>query len=220
MADAGCSWDLAFNTRLDTSDFSLPTWAVQPLAAPREDVTSFSAILAGCSSALERQLAPLKDELVLLKRLLHRNKSQHRNSIHLRRLRQLRVSCERLDSSGLRQLLDGAQAATHVDCEGGSIRGNTLPSRQLVDLLLARLVTAGVLAHRAHRAASLAFGASEELICHAVRSCLSLASLSPPSCLPLASLSPRRSSANLPRASYADNDTRCNLYAYPAVPHI
>jgi hypothetical protein len=160
-------WNLAFNARL-LSARDVPEAMAQPVAAMRQDVACFSALLQGCKAALEAEQLPITSELMLLKRLIHRNRSQHGNSMHLRRLIQLRIAAERVSSSGLSTLINCAEAATHEDTAGGSVRGNTMPSRQLLDLLLARLVASAVLSQRAHRAARLAFRANEELIRHAL----------------------------------------------------
>ena len=159
--------DLAFNARL-LSAGDLPEGMAAPVAAMREDAVCFAAVLQGCKAALEAEQHPISSELVLLKRIVHRNKSQHCNSMHLRRLIQLRIAAERVLASGLGTIIAFAEAATHEDPAGGSVRGNTVPSRQLLDLLLARLVAAAVLSQRANRAARLAFRANEELLRHAL----------------------------------------------------
>ena len=169
MVDADKEWDrqwhLAFNVRLSSAD-DLPTSAVRAMSAPLEDVVCFAAVMKGCTMALEEQQQPMSSELLLLKRLIHRNKSQHRNSMHLRSLVQLRVACERLAASGLTTIFKVASSVTHDDPAGGSMRGNTMPSRELVDLLISRFVAAAVLSHRAMRAARLVFCANEELVRH------------------------------------------------------
>ena len=170
-----CLWHLSFNAPImNASD--IPSSALQPMVAPREDVAVFQGLLQSCNVALAALEQPIRNELMLLKRLIHRNKSQHRASVHMHRLRQLRLACERLLGSGLGTLRDAAEAATHYD--PGMSSGYTMPSRELLDLLLARLVSSAVLCQRASRGARLAFRASEELVRHALFMPLAITCLS------------------------------------------
>ena len=170
-----CLWHLAFNAPLMSAS-DMPSSALQPMTAPREDVAVFQGLLQSCNVALAALEQPIRNELMLLKRLIHRNKSQHRASVHMHRLRQLRLACERLLGSGLGTLRDAAEAVTHYD--PGMSSGYTMPSRELLDLLLARLVSSAVLCQRASRGARLAFRASEELVRHALFMPLAITCLS------------------------------------------
>ena len=171
------NWHLAFNLLLTSAD-DLPRWMLQPAASLHKDVACFKAVMEGCTAALDAQQQPMLSELLLLKRIIHRNKSQHRNSMHLRTFLQLRLACERLHASGLTLLFATAKAATHEDSHGGSVCGNTMASRELLELLLARHLTAAVLSQRAKRAACLAFRANEQLIQHALFMPLAVTGLS------------------------------------------
>jgi hypothetical protein len=236
----GCAWHAMFNARL-TSTSDLPPSVLKPRPSTREDVTCFQAVMTGCRTALEAETEPMRNELLLLKRLIHRNKSQHRSSLHMRCLFQLRVACERLDAVGLTLLLDSAQAATQEHDGSGTFPGrNTMPSRELLDLVLARLVTAAVLCQRAERAAGCTLRCFKELIRHALFmpfaiTCLSLAarlrSLVQQHRAALSEshmrLSTMRGRAPIdPESSVDSHDTRhyaprvlCDLLAQPAGPN-
>jgi hypothetical protein len=118
--------------------------------------STISNVLGSCDTLLNETNDLWIEEGILVGRIVHRSKSQHRGSSYLKYLMQLKRMFRRFDQTGLARIL--AIAMNSTVCEGAVI---TAPSRQSMDLLLARMVSCGVLCRRGIRLVRVLYEAFE-----------------------------------------------------------
>lgn len=148
-------WFPIFNAVVDMED-ALQHPVFQPQGADLSSASTVYSILGSCDALLLGNSSLWEDEAVLIGRIIHRSKSQHRGCSYLRYLMQLKRLFRRYEQVGLRTALSAARKGTI--CTGVSM---TTPSRQHLDLLLARVVSSGVLCKRGMRLARVLFAAFE-----------------------------------------------------------
>ncbi|EKX43803.1 hypothetical protein GUITHDRAFT_110257 [Guillardia theta CCMP2712] len=151
-------WHNFFNGKAEEISGNL----AEPVAADQASASCVKSVLEGCVSLFEESFRRMEDELELLRRIIYRHKSQMRNSLHLRNLSQMRKACERLISGGLRQLLNQAIDVVSLDAPCKS------PSTELIEYMMARSVSNGVLSLRLVARAEMSFLSCEELIKNAL----------------------------------------------------
>eukprot|EP00960_Hanusia_phi_P050274 760121-Hanusia_phi.AAC.3 len=151
-------WHTFFNEK--SGDFAASF--AEPVGADESSACCVKSVLEGCLALFEEAFKRLEDELVLLRRIIYRHKSQMRNSVHLRNLSQMRTACERLMSGGLQQILNRAIGIVSLNSPCKS------PSAELIELMMAKMVCNGILSLRLVMRAEMSFLSCEELIKNAL----------------------------------------------------
>lgn len=135
------------------------------------ELCSLLDALGGIKPSLEEGRRLLQIEVTLLERVIRRSASQHRGSVHLRRMRMVLAMCRKVSRSGLQGIIASALKLTKTSAgnrgdpsaDGGISGGRaSLPSQQVVDLVIVRLVTTAALCRRNMRACSLLFLSLQE----------------------------------------------------------
>jgi hypothetical protein len=152
--EAAPLWFPIYNAVVDL-DRALELSIFHPRKADSSSASTVNSILGSCDALLQENNTLWEDEEVLIGRIIHRSKSQHRGCSYLRYLMQLKRLFRRYDQVGLSCVLSSALKAT------ASSGATTTLSRQHLDLLLARMVSSGVLCARGIRLARVLFASFE-----------------------------------------------------------
>ncbi len=139
------SWFPIFNEVHDFSDIGQHS-AFYPQKSDLSCASTIANVLGSCDTLLNETNDLWIEEGILVGRIVHRSKSQHRGASYLKYLMQLKRMFRRFDQTGLSIVL--AKAKSSTVCDGAVI---TAPSRQHMDLLLARMISCGVLCQRGMR---------------------------------------------------------------------
>ena len=173
-------WFAIFNEVYDFLDIQQ-----YPMFHPRKSdlacATTISNVLGSCDTLLKETNDLWIEEGILVGRIVHRSKSQHRGASYLKYLMQLKRMFRRFDQTGLSYVL--ALAKNMTVCEGAII---TVPSRQHIDLLLVRMVSCGVLCQRGMRLVRVLYEAFEVSVTSAAPWLQCQGALNPSLCLLLA----------------------------------
>ena len=131
----------------------------QPIKSDISSSITVSSILGSCEALLNENANLWINEQILVGRIIHRSKSQHRGCSYMKYLMQLKRLFRRFEQLGLSTVLTSARKCTVSQGESA-----TALSRQHLDLLLARIVSSGVLCQRGIRLARVLYSSFEALV--------------------------------------------------------